>query len=204
MAKGFQDYPRTVQGGILAGLALTLAGAAAWYWLLPFHQACAKEAAQVKALHAQNVTSRVFEKQRSMYQSRIAEQSAKLEALRTKVPDAPGADVVVNLIHEAETASGVHVRSLVASPPVTADEYLELPFSLRADGTYFGLISFFTHLGEADRITNVTGLALNVPKPGGRGAYKVGAAETVAADFTLSAYCNRPAGAAPAQKKKKR
>lgn len=202
MAKKFEDYPRSVQAATLAGLAVALAGAAVWYWLLPLNERRTGLETQLKTLHAQNVANRAVEQQRVWYLRQIAEQEAKLKTLQGLVPDAPDADGLVNLVHSAESATGIHVRSLAAQTPLITDEYVELPFKLRADGTYFALVDFFGRLGQAARITNVSGLALNVPSPTGHGAYKIDAAESVAADFVLSAYYNRPPGVAPPAKKK--
>jgi type IV pilus assembly protein PilO len=203
VARSLQDYPRPVQGAIVAALALAMAGGVVWYWLLPFQQKCTALSKRVETLHAQNVASRGVEQQRVEYEKRIAEQTAKLQALRSMVPDAADSDGVVDLVHDAESASGVHVRSLSADHSVTADEYLQLPFNLRVDGDYFGLMNFFERLGQAKRITNVTGLALGAPRPAGKGSYKIDPSETVTADFQLLAYCNLPPGAAPSPKKKK-
>ncbi|HUI41919.1 MAG TPA: type 4a pilus biogenesis protein PilO [Terriglobia bacterium] len=202
MAKSLQDYPHRVQAPIFAGLALAVAGIALWYWLMPLNEQRTALAAQVTTLHAQNLANRAIEQQRVVYQQRIAEQETKLQALRDLVPDAPDSDGLVNLVHAAESASGVHVRSLAALPPLMAEEYVELPFKLRADGTYFALVDFFDRLGQAGRITNVTGLALTTPTPTGHGVYKIDVSETVAVDFVLSAYYNRPPGAVPQAKKK--
>lgn len=203
MAKSLQDYPRSIQAAIFGGLALAVAGAALWYWLLPLNEQRTALTAQVATLHTQNLANRVFEQQRVAYKRQIAEQETKLQALRGMVPDEADSDGLVDLVNAAETAAGIHVRSLAAQTPLMTDEYVELPFKLRADGTYFALVNFFDRLGQAGRITNVTGLTLSLPAPTGHGSYKTDASETVAADFVLSAYFNRPPGAVSQAKKKK-
>lgn len=201
MAKGLGDYPRSVQAAVLAGVALLLAGGAVWYWVLPLNQDCTDRAKQVGDLRAQNAANRALERQRTLLQKRVAAANAKLAELQTRVPDEPDTDGLVNLVRGSEIASGVHVRSLAAGPPILADEYVELPFKLRADGTYYALVGFFDRLGQAARITNVSGMTLGAPTSSGHGAYKADASETVGTDFTLSAYYNRPPGA-PGPKKK--
>ena len=204
MAKGLGEYPRAVQAAILVVVVLLLASGAVWYWILPLNNACTLLAKQVTDLHAQNAANRALEQQQTLLQKRIAEAKEKLKELQTMVPDEPDTDGLVNLVRQAEAASGVHVRSLAAQTPVPAEEYIELPFKLRVDGGYFGLVNFFDRLGQAARITNVSGMTLGAPVASGHGSYKPGATETVATDFILSAYYNRAPGGPPPGKEKKK
>lgn len=203
MARSLQDYPRPVQAALFGALAVLIAAAAGWYWVLPLNENRLALEKQVADLRAQNERNRVFEQQRALYQQRIAEAEAKLRELRTMVPDQANADEVVRAVRQAEQLSTIHVRSLVSQPVVAAEEYVEVPFKVRADGNYYGLLNFFDRLSQAQRITNVSGLALGPAVPGGPGSFKIDPSETVAADFILSAYYNLPPGApSPAAKKK--
>lgn len=204
MAKSLEDYPRSVQTAILAGVALLLGGAVAWYFVLPLWRSCTSLHDQVGVLHAQNATNQSLERQGSVYRQRIQEAETQLAALRSKVPDDSDPGSLLTLVHDAEVASGVHVRSLATEAPVAAEVYVELPAKLHVDGEYFAMRAFFERLGQATRITNVSDLALSVPAPAMQGSYKIAPRETVAADFVLSTYYNRPAGGpAPAAPPKK-
>jgi Tfp pilus assembly protein PilO len=203
VANSIQNYPRSVQAALFVALALMLAAAAAWYWVLPLNDNRLALEKEVSDLHAQNVRNRIFEQQRALNQKRIAEAEARLRELHARVPDQANADEVVRTVRDAEQSSAIHVRSLVTQPVVAGQEYVEVPFKVRADGNYYALVNFFDHLGSAQRITNVSGLALGPAAPGGPGSFKVDPSETVAADFTLSAYYNLPPGAPAAAPKKK-
>jgi Tfp pilus assembly protein PilO len=204
MAKSLEEYPRPVQAGILAGLVILLGAVVAWYLVWPRAQGCLARRDQIRARHAQNAADRSFEQQRPLYRKRLEDAEASLADLRAQVPDDADPAGLVRLVHEAEIASGVHVRSLAVQPSLDSGVYLEVPVHLHVDGEYDALLGFFDRLGRSARITSVRDLALNVP---GQGAYKLAARETVAADFVLSTYCNRaipglagPAPAAPAKK----
>jgi Tfp pilus assembly protein PilO len=196
VANSLQNYPRPVQAALFGGLAVLVAAAAVWYWVLPLNEKRLALEKQVADLRAQNERNRIFEQQLALNLKRIAEAEAKLRELRTMVPDEANADEVVRTVREAEQRSTIHVRSLVSQPVVRGQEYVEVPFKIRADGNYYGLLNFFDRLGQAQRITNVSGLALGPAVPGGPGTFKVDPSETVAADFILSAYYNLPPGAA--------
>jgi len=202
MAKGLEEYPRRVQAAVLVGIAVLLGAAAGWYLVWPRAQACFAERKSIQAQHAQNVAHRAFELQRSLYQKRLKEAEGRLDALRSQVPDDVDPAGLVRLVHDAESASGVHVRSLTMESPVNSNVYIELPAKLHVDGEYDALVSFFDHLAASARITNATGLTLSTPTTAGAGAFTLAPRETVAADFVLSTYCNATAAPPPAAVKK--
>jgi type IV pilus assembly protein PilO len=204
VAKGFREYPRSVQAAIVASLPLAVAAFALWYWVQPLNHERTARAKQVGDLHGQNAANRLWEQRRTSLQKQIAEAETRLRLLQAMVPDQPDYDDVVRLVRAAEDASGVHVRSLSAESPVTADEYVQLPFKLRVDGTYYALVNFFDRLAQTPRITSISELSLGATMAAGRGAYTVSPSETVAADFVLSAYYNRPPGPAPPAPKQKK
>lgn len=198
MAKGLEEYPRRVQAGVLAGTAVLLGAVAAWYLVWPRAQSCFAERASIRAQHSQNVSSRSFEAQRPRYRRQLEEAEARLDDLRSKVPDDADPAGLVRTVHDAESASGVHVRSLAVQPPINSDVYIELPAKLHVDGEYAALVNFFDHLGASERITNVSGLTLSTATTAGPGAFSLASNETVAADFVLSTYCHHVASAPPA------
>jgi len=197
MAKGLEEYPRRVQAAMLAGIAVLLGGAAGWYLVWPRAQDCFNERKAIQAQHAQNVVHRAFELQRPLYQKRLKEAEGRLDDLRSKVPDEVDPAGLVRLVHDAESASSAHVRSLTMQPQVNSNVYIELPAKLHVDGEYDALVSFFDHLAAAPRITNVTELTLSTPTTAGAGAFTLAPGETVAADFVLSTYCNATAASPP-------
>lgn len=203
VSTGLEKYPRSVQGAIFAVFALLLLGAAGWYWVLPVNETRSQLEKQIADLEAQNARNRIFEKQRALTQQKIAEAEAQLRELHAMVPDQANTDEVIRTVRDAEQLSTIHIRSLISQPVLAGQEYVEVPFKIRADGNYYGLLNFFDRLGGAQRITNVTGLALVPAATGGPGTFKVDPSETVSADFILSAYYNLPAGARPAVPKKK-
>ena len=200
--KSFNDYSRSVQVAVLTGLAVSIAGVAIWFWVLPVSRDCSSLNLQFDQRRAQNQANRKLEGQGTLLQQRLGEAEARLQAVKSMVPDEPDTDMLVSLLREAESGSGVHIRSFTSQPVVAAEEYVELPYKLHVDGTYFALVSFFDRLAGVTRIINVSGLSLVVPVPGGRGSYKLAPSETVATDFTLSAYYNHQAGPKPAPTKR--
>ena len=193
MPKGFNDLPGNTQTIILVVIAL--AASAAVYWYLDFPLKTQRDSIEikVKAITAQNERNEAFRAQQTEYLNQIKQLKEQLATLTSIVPNKPYTDHFITLLHQDSLATNTHIRSFVARPKVQKDLYVELPFRLRLDGTYYQLVNFFQKLAQAQRIVTVTGLTLGQPQGGGLGSYKVPKFETVGANCTVTTYYNSPA-----------
>lgn len=203
MAKRFSDLPAVVQGVIFAAGAVVLAGVVFYLYVLPLSEARRKLAADVDRLRAENLKNQAVERERTELLNRIASLEKQLATRRLLVPDEPATDQFVRMVYDTAVGTAIHLRSFVAQPPADRDFYVEMPFALRIDGTYYALLSFFQRLAgkEQERIVSVTGLALGPPAGGGLGKYTILPGETVGANCVVVTYFNRsqplPAPAPP-------
>ena len=192
-SKKFSELPPQQQGIILACIPLLLAAVIFYDFVSPLRGKAASLQEQVTTLHTQNLRGRALMAQRADLEKRIADARKQLDDLRQIVPDQPADDQFIKTVYGVAADSGVHVRSMEAEPPVRQTYYTEMPFRMRLDGTYYSMLTFFTRLASSSRIVNVRDLALgSVNGPRGKGTYKVGALETVAADCTLTTFYNSP------------
>jgi len=196
MAKSFNELPVPVQSGIFALTAALLAGAVFYFYVYPVLDARDSLRAQVDKLKAENKRNRVIERQRTEYLERIAQLQKQLETLSEIVPQEQATDDFLRLVFADARASEVNIRIFTPQPFVQKDIYTEMPFSLRLDGTFYGLLEFFERLAHEQRIISVSGLSLGAPQGGGMGSFKVHAGETVGADCVLTSYFS--AGSSPA------
>jgi type IV pilus assembly protein PilO len=204
MAKRFSDLPPVVQVVVLGGVALLAAGGTFWYWVLPLSAQCEKLQKQVTVLEAENVKNRAFEAVRTEYLNRIAQLEKQLETLRSIVPDEQATEQFIKMVRAVSAASETNLRTFVAQALARRDFYTEMPFTVRLDGTFFGLLAFFDRLSREQRIVSVTGLALGPPTGGGMGAFTIGPNETVGANCVITTYFHTPRPAAPAAPAKKK
>jgi type IV pilus assembly protein PilO len=202
MAGKLNDLPPVVQGTALAVVPVVLASVAFWYFVWPLSGKLTATRAQLATLHAQNLKNQSIERQRGEFQKRIAQLEQELEAFRLTVPDEPAPDELVKMVHDAELASVVHVRSLTAQPLVAQDMYVEMPFKVRLDGTYYAMVSFFNRLTQAQRIVGVSNLALGPPTSAGSGKYTIDPGATVGVNCVVTTYFNRPKSMELPKKKK--
>jgi type IV pilus assembly protein PilO len=202
MALKFNDLSAGVQAAVLVVVAVALAGTLFWYFALPESTQLDSFQQQVKRLRAENDRNEAFKREQTEYLNRIAQLSEQLKTLQSIVPDEPATDVFVRSVYDTGANSDVHIRSFISQPLVSKELYVEMPFRLHLDGTYYRLLQFFDRLAHDQRIVTVSNLALSGPEGGGMGSYKVSVEETVGANCVITTYYNRPAPEPKARGKK--
>lgn len=203
MAKTFNDLPGPIQGLIFVVVAVALAGFTFWYFVLPMSDQKDGLQKEVSRLKAENDKNEAFRQQQTEYLNRISQLESQLQTLRSIVPDEQATDEFMRTVFADGASTGTEMRTFIPKAPVTKDFYVELPFTVRLDGTYQSLLNFFDRLSHEQRIMSVSGLSLGGPEGGGMGQYKVLSSETVGANCVLTTYYNKPlTAAAPPPKKK--
>ena len=144
-----------------------------FFYVLPLKEQRDSLRGQVDRLTAENRINQVFELQRKQYLIRIAELEKQLESLRSIVPEEQATDDFMKTVFEDGRAAEVNIRTFIPQALAPKDIYTEVPFNLRLDGTYYGLLAFFERLAHEQRIVSVSGLSLGAPEGGGMGLFKV-------------------------------
>jgi len=203
MAKSFNDVPAPIQGAFMVAVAAAAAGLVFWYFVLPLNDHRDSLQKEVSKLKADNDRDEAFRQQQTEYLNRIEQLQSQLVTLQSIVPDEQATDGFMRTVFADGVATATEIRTFVPKPPVVKDFYVETPYSVRLDGTYYDLLNFFDRLAHEQRIMSVSGLSLGSPEGGGMGSYKVSPAETVGANCILTTYYNKPLSAAPPPKKRK-
>ena len=203
MPKTFNELPMAVQVAIFVLIAVILAGAIFYFYDMPIKQQRDNLQKQVDKLKAENKANQILEAQRIDYLNRIAQLQKQLEALRSIVPEEQATDDFLRMVFADGKASEVNIRTFIPKTPAPKDIYTEMPFDLRLDGTYYGMLNFFDRLAHEPRIVSVSDLSLGSPEGGGMGTFKVRANETVGATCVLTTYFSHAATAAPPATPKK-
>lgn len=193
MARKFSDYSPGAQAAVLVVVAVALAGAIFWYFVLPKSSQLDTLKQQEGRLKAQNDRNEAFKREQTEYLNRITQLTEQLKTLQSIVPDEPSTDIFVRSVYDTGAGSNVHIRTFIAQPQVRKELYVEMPFRLHLDGTYYRLLQFYDRLAHGQCIVTVSNLALNAPGGGGMGSYTVSEEETVGADCVITTYYNQPA-----------
>ncbi len=199
MAKGFQNVPAPAQAAIIIAVTAALAGVVFYLEVWPLSAKIDGLKRDIQKLKADNDRNEAFRREQTEYLNRIAQLEKQLQTLRSIVPDEPAVDDFIRLIFNSGHVTGVNIRTFVAQAAVVRELFVELPFNLRLDGTYYAMLSYFDRLAHQQRIVSVSNLGLGSPQGGGMGNYLVHPSETVGANCTVITYFNKPASAAPAQ-----
>ena len=202
MPKNFNDLPAAVQIAIFLLIAVLLGGAIFYVYVLPLKGRRDSLRTQVDRLTAENKLNQIFEQERKQYLNRIAQLEKQLNTLRSIVPEEQATDDFMRTVFEDGRAAEVNIRTFIPQALAPKDIYTEMPFNLRLDGTYYGLLNFFDRLAHEQRIVSVSGLSLGTPEGGGMGAFKLHPGETVGANCLLTTYFSRVSTAAPSTPKK--
>jgi type IV pilus assembly protein PilO len=202
MPKSFNDLPVPVQIAVFVVTAVVLAGAIFYFYDLPLKAKRDSLQKDVETLTAENRRNRIREAERVDYLNRIAQLEKQLETLREIVPEEQATDDFLRMVFADAKAAEVNIRTFIPQALVPKDIYTEMPFNLRLDGTYYGLLGFFGHLAHEPRIVSVSGLSLGSPEGGGMGSFKTHPSETVGANCVLTTYFSGVSTAAPAPPKK--
>jgi type IV pilus assembly protein PilO len=209
MAKRFANIPAEAQAAIMIAVVVALSagfffygipGVASSVWSLSAKKESLQK--QVAKLKAENDKNEAFRQQQAEYLNRIRQLETQLATLRSIVPDEQATDEFMKMVFEAGAATDINIRTFLPKDLVARELYMEMPFTLRLDGTYYALLNFFDRLAHEQRIVSVTGLSLGTPQGGGKGNYTVTANETVGANCVVTTYFNIPQGGAPPPKKK--
>lgn len=204
MAKTFNDLPAAIQGTIIITVAVAAAGFVFWYSVLPLNDKREGLQREVSKLKAENDRNEAFRQQQAEYLNRIKQLESQLVTLQSIVPDEQATDEFIRTVFTDGTNSGTHIRTFIPKPSVEKDYYVELPYAVHLDGTYYELLNFFDRLSHEQRIMSVSGLSLGGPKGGGMGNYTVASTETVGANCVLTTYFNKPLGSQQTAPKKKK
>jgi type IV pilus assembly protein PilO len=202
MPKSFNDLPVPVQIAVFVLTAVVLAGAIFYFYVLPVRERQDTLRREVERLTAENKRNQIYERERAEYLNRIAQLGKDLEKLRSIVPEEQATDDFLRTVFVEARAADVNIRTFIPQALAPKDIYTEMPFTLRLDGTYYGLLGFFDRLAHEERIVSVSGLSLGSPQGGGMGSIKIHAGETVGANCVLTTYFSGVSTAAPATPKK--
>ena len=89
------------------------------------------------------------------FQSEVAELERRLENLRAVLPEQKDVADILRRVQGLATQSSLTIQRFTPQEPKQEALYAELPFKLRAEGTYHNLGLFFDRISKFPRIINV-------------------------------------------------
>jgi type IV pilus assembly protein PilO len=201
MAKGIKDLSAGVQALIFVVLVVAVVGTVGYFYVLPVYNDPASGLIALEKqrddLKAKVDSLRAFEQKLAEYQNEVAQLKVQLANLTLLLPETKQTDLFMKTVFADAADVEVHVRTFIPQAEAQKDFYVETPFSVRLDGTYWNLVKFFAKLANEQRIISVTSVGLGKPAGGGMGAYAISETETVGANAVLTTYFRHEAPPKP-------
>ena len=158
MELSLTKLPWYAQVGAFFVLALAGAGAFWYYVEQPIRMDMAARETQLKALRADINKGYETAKRLSEFSSQVAELEARLESLKSVLPDAKDAADLLRRMQTVATQSNLTIKNFKPAPTITKQLHAEFPINLELDGTYHNLATFFDRVGKFTRIINISAL----------------------------------------------
>ena len=195
----FSDLSPTVQFVLILVVAGALWGASEYLMLQPLRANNQTKQAQVSTLEAEVAPLRPFRERVRALEADNRQLENQLANLQRIVPSEKEVDNFVRLIQTEASTSGILVRRITAQAPVTQQYYVEVPFEIELDGSYYDVLQFYDRLGRVERITNVADLRLGGVLSGNAGGkkYDFGPNTTVSAVCKVTTFFSREAEPEP-------
>jgi Tfp pilus assembly protein PilO len=136
----------------------------------------------------------------------LANLKQQLEIERKIVPDEKEVDGFIKMLDAEAMKSGIEIRRFTSLPVSSREFYTEVPFEVELDGPYYSVLNFFDRVGKLERIVNMSGLLIAIPKLGSQAkvkhSYQYAANESIVATCQATTFFSHdltPTAGAPAK-----
>ena len=100
------------------------------------------------------------------FQSQVTDLAAKLDSLKNVLPEQKDVADILRRIQAIAAQSNLTIQRFTPQPTVQQSIYAEVPFKLKAEGTYHDLGFFFDRISRFPRIINIADISIKAnPKP---------------------------------------
>ncbi len=192
--KSFSEFSVGQQLGIMLGAAALIVVTGEFLFFPPTDSLNVRREAnqaleeKVNEQEVANKALKEWEPKRAQLVADNKRLETKLATLRTIVPEEKKADDYIRLVQDTASQSGVNLRRFIAMAEIRRELYVEVPFDLSLDGTYFSVLDYFGRLSRAGRVVNVGNLSIGPVGAGGGGKYTITPNETVVVNCTATTF----------------
>ena len=200
----FNDLSPTVQIVVVLAVGVALWGVSEYLLLMPVRKVNTEKTAQVAQLEEKAKPLRPYRERLTALVAENRQLEAQLQNLQQIVPTEKEVPGLIRHVQSEAVLAGVVVRRFTAMPLVPQELYVEVPFEVELDGSFYDVLQFYDRLGKLERIINVSGLkmdGLDAKKSIGQKQYPYSPAESVVAVCTVTTFYSRedvPPPATPA------
>jgi len=153
--------------GILGIIILLIVLVSSQYLLLPAYQKLdSKNQEYTKLEQDLNEKKRVAQDPK-VFETKLESVKRDLEIKKAQLPDKKEIPQLLTTISSLGKESGLNFLLFRPKPEVPKDFYAEIPVEVKVEGGYHEVASFFSRVGNLDRIVNITNVIMEKPKDEG-------------------------------------
>ena len=153
--------------GILGIIILLIVLVLGQYLLLPAYEKLdAKDQEYTKLEQDLNEKKRVAQDPK-VFEAKLESVKRDLEIKRAQLPDKKEIPQLLTTISSLGKESGLSFLLFRPKPEVPKEFYAEIPVEIKVEGGYHEVASFFSRVGNLDRIVNITNVIMEKPKDQG-------------------------------------
>jgi len=153
--------------GILGIIILLIVLVLGQYLLLPAYEKLdAKDQEYTKLEQDLNEKKRVAQDPK-VFEAKLESVKKDLEIKKAQLPDKKEIPQLLTTISSLGKESGLNFLLFRPKPEVPKEFYAEIPVEIKVEGGYHEVASFFSRVGNLDRIVNITNVIIEKPKDQG-------------------------------------
>jgi len=153
--------------GILGIIILLIVLVLGQYLLLPAYEKLdAKDQEYTKLEQDLNEKKRVAQDPK-VFEAKLESVKRDLEIKKAQLPDKKEIPQLLTTISSLGKESGLNFLLFRPKPEVPKEFYAEIPVEIKVEGGYHEVASFFSRVGNLDRIVNITNVIMEKPKDEG-------------------------------------
>ena len=153
--------------GILGVIIFLIVLVLGQYLLLPAYEKLdAKDQEYTKLEQDLNEKKRVAQDPK-VFEAKLESVKRDLEIKKAQLPDKKEIPQLLTTISSLGKESGLNFLLFRPKPEVPKEFYAEIPVEIKVEGSYHEVASFFSRVGNLDRIVNITNVIMEKPKDQG-------------------------------------
>ena len=170
MAVNFEDImklPTSTKWGILAGIIVVIVLCVGYLVIYPQIEAKTEKQEKYDNLSQElNEKKHVIAKLEKL-EEELEAKKKQLEVLKKLLPDKKEIPQLLTGISSDGKESGLEFSFFRPKPEMARDFYAEIPMEIQVHGTYHQVATFFSKVGNMDRIVNITNVIMDNPRDEG-------------------------------------
>ena len=192
MDLGLNKLPWWGQLALYVVLGAAVVGIHHYMYAVDMQAAITRTHGQRRLIESSIARARVEERRLPEFRSKVSELNARLDALRSVLPEQKDVGDLLRRIQTLATQSSLAIRGFKPQAVAMKQQHAEWPISLSLEGTYHDLGAFFDKVSRMPRIINISGIHIKARE----NARDVASPSTVTAECTVTTFVLSEAPAA--------